>query len=83
MSNILHLENDVLQIKGATKVVSSTSTQAVVEMGAKCVIMLGEKIEVKKLNLEESEVCLAGEFSTIKFTNAGGKKGGFLKRIFK
>lgn len=83
MSNILHLEGEILQIKGATKVVSSTSTQAVVELGEKSVVLIGENIEVKKLNLEDSEVCLVGNFSTIKFAQAGGKKGSLLKRIFK
>ena len=32
MSNYIHLEGEILQIKGATKVASSTPTQAVVEM---------------------------------------------------
>lgn len=75
MTNILHLENNLLQIQGATKVVSSTSNQAVVELGEKCIIISGEKIEVKKLNLEISEVCLEGEFANIKFTQASAKKG--------
>lgn len=78
----MHLEGQILQVKGATKVVSSTSSQAVVEMGERCVVLTGEKIEVKKLNLDEGEVCLFGEFSTIKFTQASVKKG-LLKRIFK
>lgn len=83
MSNILHLEGELLQIKGATKVVSSTSNQAVVEMDEKCIVLTGEKIEVKKLNLEDGEVCIAGEFAMFKFAQAGRKKGSLLKRIFK
>lgn len=83
MANIIHIEGNLLQIIGATKVVSSTSTQAVVELGEKCVVLQGEKIEVKKLNLEAGEVCLEGEFSNIKFSNVTAKKGGFFKRIFK
>ena len=83
MSNILHLEGNLLNIKGATKVVSSTSPQAVVELGEKCVVLQGEKIEVKMLNLEANEICIEGEFSFIKFSQSSAKKGSFLKRIFK
>ena len=83
MEQILHKEGNLIQIKGATRVVSTTSTQAVVETGERCLILTGEKIEVKKLNLEESEVCLTGEFSNIKFSHTSGKKGTFLKRLFK
>ena len=83
MLQILHFEGNIVTIKGATKVVSSTTSQAVVEMGEKCVVLSGEKIEVKKLNLEEGEVCFEGEFLNIKFTHSSGKKGSLLKRIFK
>lgn len=79
----LNLQENVLQIKGATKVVSSTPNQAVIETGEKCLVITGEGVEVKKLNLEEKEVCLGGNFSNIKIGQAGGKKGGLLKRIFK
>ena len=79
----MHIEGNLIQIIGATKVVSSSSNQAVIEMGEKCVVLTGEKIEVKKLNLEEGEVCLEGELANIKFTLSSGKKGSFLKRIFK
>ena len=83
MTNILHIEGNLLQIRGATRVVSSTPTQAFIETGARAVVIAGDKIEVKKLNLEENEVYLQGEFVNIKFTNSAGKKGSFLKRIFK
>ena len=83
MTNIIHFEGKLLQIKGATKVVSTLSNSAVVEMGERCLMMQGENIEVKKLNLEEGEVWFEGDFSVLKFGNAGGKKGSLLKRIFK
>lgn len=82
MNSILHLEGDILLIKGATKVVSSVSNQAVVETEEKTIIILGQNIEVKKLNLEEKEVCLQGNFSQLKFASAANKVP-FLKRIFK
>ena len=80
---MFHLEGKKLQMQGATKVASSTSTQAVIEFGENMVIITGERIEVKSLNLELGEVCLEGEFSNLKFTQSGAKKGSFLKRIFK
>ena len=83
MNYVLHIENDIIEIKGATKVVSSTQTQAVVEVGDVGIIITGSEIEVKGLNLENGEVLLSGKFSNIKFANAKGKKQPLLKRIFK
>ncbi len=83
MSNYIHLEGEILQIKGATKVASSTPTQAVVEMSGSAVVLSGNGIEVKKLNLEENEVHLQGKFQNIKFSESVASKGSFLKRIFK
>ena len=82
MNSILHLEGDFLQIKGATKVVSSTVSQAVIETGDSVIIVLGQNIEVKKLNLDEKEVCLSGNFSQLKF-NSHAEKVPLIKRIFK
>lgn len=83
MEYILHIEGNILQIKGATRVVSTTQSQAVVEAGGKMMVVGGSGIEVKKLNLEEMEVWLQGEFSLIKLAAAHGKKQPLLKRIFK
>ena len=83
MNFALHLENELLILKGATRVVSSTPTQAVVEVVGNGVIVSGEGIEVKMLNLDEGEVSLAGKFSNIKFGGNLGKKQPLLKRIFK
>lgn len=83
MADIIHLEDQVLMIRGATRVVSSTQAQAVVETNEKSIIVTGNEIEVKKLNLDEQEVWLAGKFSIIKFAALGGKKQSLLKRIFK
>lgn len=82
MNGILHLEGDFLQIKGATKVASSTISQAVIETGESEIIVLGQNIEVKKLNLDDKEVCLSGNFSQLKF-NSHTTKVPLLKRIFK
>ena len=83
MEGTLHLEGNELEIKGATKVVSSTQNQAVVETKNEQVVILGNEIEVKKLNLEEEVVCLIGKFSAVKFSSAQAPKQRLLKRIFK
>ena len=82
MAEILHLENEFLEIKGATKVVSSTNSQAVVEAGVKTFVITGSGIEVKKLSLEDGEVAFGGNFSNIKISQSQDKKT-FFKRLFK
>ena len=59
----LHLENGLLMIKGATKVISSTQGSACVETDENSIVASGQNIEVKKLNLDEKEVCFSGNFS--------------------
>ena len=83
MSNFIHLEGDCLQIKGATKIISSTQTQAIVETSDNGIIISGTEIEVKKLNLDEQEVIIGGKFTNLKFGNLNVKKQPLLKRIFK
>lgn len=83
MEYILHIEGNSLCLKGATKVVSATATQAVVEAGGKNIVIAGCDIEVKRLNLEENEVNLQGNFSQIKMGQSQDKKQPLLKRIFK
>lgn len=82
MNKFLHLEGDMLQIKGATKIVSSTTSQAVVETADSTIVVTGQNIEVKRLNLDEQDVCLSGIFSQFKF-NSSAVKVPLLKRIFK
>lgn len=78
----LHLENGLLMIKGATKVISSTQGSACVETDENSIVASGQNIEVKKLNLEEKEVCFSGTFSLIKLSSQSVKQP-LLKRIFK
>ena len=83
MSNLLTVENEnVLTIKGATKVASSTQTQGVVETGDSTIVITGSALEVKKLDLDNKEVVFSGKISGIKF-NSKAEKQPFLKRIFK
>lgn len=83
MNFFLHLENGMMHISGATKIVSSTQTQAVIETENDGIIISGSDIEVKGLDLEKGETIISGKFSNIKFSKAKEKKIPFVKRIFK
>lgn len=82
MENLQINGDNLLYIKGAKKVLSCTESQAVIETETKKVVITGNNIEVKNLNLENCEVCLFGNYSQIKFLQEGEKKSLF-KRIFK
>ncbi len=81
--NILIEDNKCFTLKGATKVVSSTQNQAIVETASVTILISGNGLEVKKLDLDNHEVCFEGKFTSIKFAAAGGAKQPLLKRIFK
>ena len=72
----------LLTIIGATKVVSSTNTQAVVEVGDTNVLICGNELEVVKLDLEDKEVEFSGNITSFKYISKK-EKTPLLKRIFK
>ena len=79
---LLHLEGESLILQGVTKVISSSQSQTVLQCGEQVIVLTGNNIEVKKLELETGDVCLQGNFSNIKLS-AKSEKQPFLKRIFK
>lgn len=83
MDKKLILNGDDLSLSGATKIVSSSQNQVVIEMADGGVLLTGSDIEVKSLNLDEGIIELSGKFSMIKFGITTGKKTPLLKRIFK
>lgn len=84
MNEIITIENSAsLSIKGATKVVSATNSQAVIETKENTIIISGENLEVIKLDLENNDVNFIGKISNIKFTTLGTIKKPLLKRLFK
>lgn len=82
MENLCIEERKKLSITGATKVISSTSTQAVVEVGEMSVVISGTNIEVVKLDLDNKQVNFSGTFSGIKYVTKT-EKTPILKRLFK
>lgn len=69
-------------LKGATKVVSSTNSQAVVEVGDCSVVISGNNIEVVKLDLDNKEVNFSGNITAIKYMQKA-EKTNLIKRLFK
>ncbi|MBP3619768.1 MAG: hypothetical protein J6J24_03810 [Clostridia bacterium] len=82
METILIQDRKSTCIKGATKIISSTNNQAIIEINQTQLILGGNNLEITKLNLDEKEVCFSGEFISLKFANKLEKKP-LLKRLFK
>ena len=71
-----------LILTGATKIVSSTNTQAVVEVGDTNIVISGTNIEVTKLHLDNKTVTFSGNINAVKDT-AKTEKISLVKRMFK
>ena len=82
MQSICLEDRKKLSLSGVTKIVSSTITQAVVEIGDDSLVVTGNDLEITKLNLENKEVSFSGIINALKFGTKSEKRG-FLKRIFK
>lgn len=84
MIECLTIENyEKVELKGATKVVSATTNQAVVETASKTIVISGENLEITRLDLDNQLICLSGKIANVKFSTSSGQKPSFLKRIFK
>lgn len=82
MENILIEDRKKISIKGAKKVLSTTSNQAVVEVEDCNIIITGNNIEVTKLDLENKEVVFSGELTNLKYSKKV-EKTNIIKRLFK
>lgn len=82
MESICIEDRKKISLLGATKVISSTSTQAVVEVQDCSVVITGTNIEVTKLDLDNKQVNFTGNFSAIKYVQKA-EKTNLLKRLFK
>lgn len=83
MQEILNIENQkILCIKGVEKAISSTPTQTVLQTEKSKVLICGNNLEIKKLDIENKEAIIDGEIYSVKFIKKMEKKS-FLKRIFK
>ena len=82
MENIVIEDRKKIAVSGATKVISSTSTQAVVEIGDCNIVFAGTNLEVTKLDLENKFVSFSGDVNSFKYIHKAEKRG-LLKRLFK
>ena len=82
MESIFIEDRKKLTLMGATKVVSSTNTQAVVEVAGSNVVLSGSNIEVIKLDLDNKQVVFSGNVTAVKYVQKGDKTP-ILKRLFK
>ena len=82
MESIFIEDRKTIIVKGATKVISSTATEAIVETNGTNLIINGANLEITKLNLQDKEVSISGTINSVKYS-AKHEKVGLLKRIFK
>ena len=82
MQQITIEERSLMAIKGATKMISSTETQSVVEVGDCNLIISGQNLEITKLDLENKEVNIKGIINSLKYSQKA-EKTNLIKRLFK
>lgn len=82
MENITIEDRKNIKIKGASKVLSSTNNQTVVEIHDCNLVLTGSGLELTKLDLENKEVFISGEINSLKYTRKS-EKVGFIKRLLK
>ena len=82
MKNLCLNCDNLLSITGVKKVISCSPTQSVIETENEKIVISGNDIEAKKIDLQNGEVCLYGLFHNIKLQTSSEKKS-LLKRIFK
>lgn len=82
MQNITIENRGFMTITGATKMLSSTETQSVVEIGDCNIVVCGQNLEITKLDLDNKEVNIKGLFNSIKYSQKTEKQNLF-KRLFK
>lgn len=69
-------------LTGATKMISSTETQSVVEVGDSNIVITGQNLEITKLDLENKEVNIKGTINSLKYSKKA-EKTSLIKRLFK
>lgn len=58
-------------------------TEILLETGQGTILVKGNDIHVKRLNLERGEADIEGQFDSIVYTKDKGKNDSLLKRMFK
>ena len=79
-STITLTNQENLFLSGVEKVVSVCPTELIVVLAGKKLCVLGENMEIQRLDLENKILIIDGLVNSIKFS---APKKGFVKRIFK
>lgn len=82
MENITIENRGLITITGATKMISSTETQSVVEVGDCNIVISGQNLEITKLDLDNKEVNIKGIINSLKYSQKI-EKNNLFKRLFK
>ncbi len=82
MQNLTIENRSTMIITGATKMLSSTETQSVVEIGDCNIVVSGQNLEITKLDLDNKEVNIKGLINSVKYSQKTEKTNLF-KRLFK
>lgn len=82
MESLFIEDRKKITIKGADKMISSTATEVIVEIGGANLVINGTELEITGLNLQDKEVILTGNINAVKYA-AKHEKISLLKRIFK
>ena len=82
MENITIENRNQMSITGATKMISSTDNQSVVEVGDCNIIISGQNLEITKLDLENKQVNIKGIINSLKYSQKK-EKNNIFKRLFK
>lgn len=82
MESLFIEDRKKITIKGADKMISSTATETIVEIGGANLVINGTELEITSLNLQDKEVVLTGNINAVKYATKH-EKTSLLKRIFK
>lgn len=83
MQENINIDNQKsMNIRGVEKIVSSTPAQSVVQTSLSRIVISGNNLEVRKLDIENKDAIIEGEIYNIKFNKKNEKKS-LLRRIFK
>ena len=84
--NLVLKNRSILQISGITDVENFNDQTITAYTSEEGLVVTGENLHIKKLNLEQGELCITGRILGLNYTNGEKHKRGnksFFSKIFK
>lgn len=84
--NVTIESREKVQITGVQNVVSFDDESVILETALGLLTIKGQELHINKLNLDEGNVSIDGEFISLVYSDKGNimsKSNGFLSRMFK